>query len=80
MTALKNDLFESEKLVDNHLVSKNEWDEVKQSLHIHNIDKVEDRLLQEIQSKKTGMINLQKFMDILDLFQVIPSMKSKAAQ
>lgn len=48
MTMLKNELFECEDLIDNHLVKQDDWDETKERLQIFNIDKVESLLLQEI--------------------------------
>ena len=67
MTMLKNELFESEDLIDNHLVTQQEWDDTKERLQIYNMDKIESLLLQEIK-QKDGFINLEKFMDVLDLF------------
>ena len=67
MTMLKNELFECEDLIDNHLVTQQEWDDTKERLQIYNMDKIESLLLQEIK-QKDGFINLEKFMDVLDLF------------
>ena len=64
---LKNELFECEDLIDNYLVTQNDWDETKERLQTLNIDKVETLLLQEIK-QADGLINLEKFMDVLDLF------------
>lgn len=76
MTGLKNELFESEELIDNHLVTRSEWDVAKKKLKIEFSGKIEELILKEIQSNN-GLINLEKFMDILDLFQVVPQKKSK---
>lgn len=57
MTLLKNELFESDDLIDNHLVSRQVWDQTKDKLHITNLNHVELLLLLEIQ-QPDGLINL----------------------
>ena len=42
---LKNELFDSEDLVDNHLISFEEWEEAKDKLQIVNYDKIEKPLM-----------------------------------
>ena len=67
LTTLKNELFESDELIDNHLISQSEWDETKNKLKIDLDPSIEKPMLQEIRHTN-GLLNLEKFMDILDLF------------
>lgn len=72
MTMLKNELFESEQLDDNHLVPISVW---KESLGIMggDLDCCEDMILDEIRQGEN--VNLMKFTDIVDLFYFLPMMK-----
>jgi len=45
-------------------------------LKIDLVGSIEDLILKEV-TGKNGLINLEKFMDILDLFQVVPLKRSK---
>ena len=45
-------------------------------MKIDLVGSIEDLILKEV-TGKNGLINLEKFMDILDLFQVVPLKRSK---
>ena len=70
---LKNALFDSEMLRENHLVPLSEWTkEVKYQLK-NALDPCEALILEEIQMGDE--VNLQKFTDIVDLFFYLPMQK-----
>ena len=74
LTAFKNALFDSEELVDNHLVPMSEWRELKQYHLQLKFDSVEAEVLKEVQ--QGDMANLMKFCDIVDLFFYLPMQKT----
>jgi hypothetical protein len=63
-------LFDSEQLIENHLVPLSTWKEIKAVEMIWVLDDVEPLILEEIQ--QDDMVNLQKFCDIVDLFVYLP--------
>ena len=73
MTSFKNALFDSDKLRDNHLLPVEEWERI--AARHTAVDSVTPLVLDEIRDKDTGVVNLQKFMDLLDLFTLLPMTK-----
>jgi hypothetical protein len=75
LTSLKNALFDSDQLEKNHLVPREEWDQLK-LYHIHSrrFSDIEQDLLDEVQVG--DKINLHKFCDIVDLFFYLPMQKA----
>lgn len=76
MTSFKNALFDSEKLGDNHLLPVEEWDRIRVRAGNAAIDAVAPLILEEIKHKESNLVNLQKFMDLLDLFTLLPMTKT----
>lgn len=75
MTGLKNSLFESELLIDNHLLPLEEWKRIVGYITKNMLDNVEPILREEIITKDGKNVNLQKLMDIIDLFTLLPLKK-----
>lgn len=73
LTAFKNAMFDSEELVENHLIPMHVWTELKAYEMIYMLDKVEPMILEEC--RQGDMVNLQKFCDIVDLFVYLPMQK-----
>ena len=48
MTAFKNALFDSEELVDNHLLSVEEWERIRKYETHQTLDKINQTILAEI--------------------------------
>lgn len=71
LTAFKNALFDSEELIDNHLVPLKIWKEVKGYEMQHHLGPaLEAKILRDIQQGDT--VNLQKFTDLVDLYFYLP--------
>ena len=75
MTGLKNSLFASELLIDNHLLPVEEYKRIIGYETKHLLDNVEPMLREEIITKDGKNVNLQKLMDIIDLFSLLPLKK-----
>jgi len=80
MTAFKNALFDSEILEDKHLLPVEEWERIRKYETHDLLDPVNQALLDELVVKSKGgpddkMLNLQKFMDLLDLYTLLPMKK-----
>jgi Ca2+-binding EF-hand superfamily protein len=74
ISMIKNALFDSGELIDNHLVPMHVWKQVlKEYCPNGELDAVEQMILQEVTTGDN--INLMKFMDLLDLFTFLPIMK-----
>ena len=76
MTAFKNALFDSELLTDNHLLPLKEWERLRVYETGRDLDEVNAIILEEIKLKGSNFVNLQKFMDLLDLFTLLPMTKT----
>ena len=76
MTQLKNALFDSDNLVDNHLIPVEDWDEQVEYLCQDKMKKIEPLILKEIMTGE-GLINLQTFTDLIDLFTYLPIQKKQ---
>lgn len=74
ISMIKNALFESDELEDNHLIPMSVWKKVvKQYCPNGELDAIEPKILEEVMTGHN--INLMKFMDLLDLFTFLPIMK-----
>ena len=77
MTAFKNALFDSEELVDNHLLPVEEWERIRKYATHQTLDKLNEAILAEIKPRNGGLVDLQKLMDILDLYTLLPMSKKR---
>jgi len=73
LTLIKNALFDCPDMVDNHLVPLSFWKETINFLVGNHLDVCEDLILKEI--LQGDMINMMKFVDLVDLFLFLPMIK-----
>lgn len=75
LTMIKNTLFDSDNLRDNHFVSLKSWKDAIQYLAPNDLRNCEAMILKEIMVGDE--IDLMKFVDIVDLFFFLPMKKFK---
>ena len=74
LTAFKNALFDSEELIDNHLVPITEWNNIKSYEMPHSLSPtLNNWIIDEI--RQGEHVNLMKFTDIVDLYFYLPMQK-----
>ena len=71
LTAFKNALFDSDDLQENHLIPLSSWKSILIYEMQYCLSPCEDLILEEC-LMKGEMVNLQKFVDIVDLFMYLP--------
>lgn len=75
LSVLKNILFEHESVVDNYLFPLSEWEAVRVYETNTILDNVNDLLVQEVKTPDGRYLDLQKFMDVIDLYSILPLKK-----
>ena len=75
MTQLKNALFDSDLLQDNHFLPLDEFEKIRLYETYGTLDCVKEPLLREIITSEGNVVDLRVFMDILDLFTLLPITK-----
>ena len=75
MTSLKNDLFDSEKLKDNYLLPLKEFNSIVDKTTNGRLNNIVPKLVNEIKAPDDH-VNLQKLMDLLDLYTLLPMKKN----
>ena len=75
MTQLKNELFDSNLLKDNYLVPVEEYNRILKASTKDRLVNIAPKLFNELKTSD-GMVNLQKLMDLLDLYTLLPMKKN----
>lgn len=82
MTALKNALYDSDKVVNRHMLPLDEYESIRKYNTLHLIDPVNHLILEEIKTfgqNGEELVDLWKFTDLLDLYTLLPMKKESEA-